>query len=202
MGYTHGNKWDDESIKEAIKYVMEKGKIESMPTHTQMDSIIGNAGLSCAISKRGGSVYWANKLGLNIKPCESKFGACYEDRCIGELIDRGYDCEHTESKYPYDILVNDNVKIDVKVSNLYQSKNGSFYTFNLEKVKPTCDIFVCYCVEYDEVVKTFVIPSCVLSGKCQLSVGEIKSIYDKYIDAWWFVEEYDAFYQDIKQMSR
>lgn len=196
MGYSHGTNWTDEKIENAIKDVIKIAKINSMPTHTQMDEITGSMALSNAVSKHGGSKYWSEKLGLNTKSCESKLGYEYECECMHELISLGYDVEFTKARYPYDLIANGNIKIDVKCSNLYQGKYGNFYTFNLEKAMPTCDVFVCYCLNENS-RKVYVIPSCVLSGKTQLSIGETRSKYDKYINNWDIIFRYEAFYLEM-----
>ncbi len=196
MGYANGIKWDDKKICNAIKEVVKIAKIDSMPTQALMKEITGSFALSCAISKRGGSKYWAKKLGLKIKTCESKIGYEFECKCLNLLRHLGYRCEFTSARFPYDLLVENNIKIDVKCSNLYQTKQGNYYTFNLEKKMPTCDIFVCYCIK-DEAQKIYIIPSCVLSGKTQLSIGENHSKYDKYVENWQVVRQYDEFYRSM-----
>ena len=198
MGYSHGNQWTEKNIEIAIKEVMSKAKINTMPTHTVMKEITGNEALSNAVRRHGGSKYFADKLNLEIKQCESKLGFEYECECINYLTNIfGYDCELTKARYPYDILVNDNIKVDVKCGNLYHGTEGNYYTFNLGKSKPTCDVYVCYCVNDDVVQKVYIIPSCVLSGKTQLSVGVEKSKYDKYINAWNIISKYDDFYKSV-----
>lgn len=196
MGYAHGIRWTNEKIENAIKDVMKIAKINSMPTHSQMKDITGNEALSNAVSKHGGSKYWAQRLGIEIKTCESKIGYEFECECMSNLISNGYDCELTKARYPYDLLVNRNIKIDVKCSNLFEGDKGKFYTFNLGKSMPTCDIFVCYCMDKNIIQKVYVIPSCVLSGKTQLSIGQ-KSKYDRYIDSWNVVKIYDSFYDSM-----
>ena len=198
MGYSHGTQWTEKKIENAIKEVMKIANINTLPTHTQMDKITGSMALSNAVSKHGGSKYWADKLGLEAKPCESKVGYQYECECLSLLTSLGYDCELTKARYPYDLIANGNIKIDVKCSNLYKCYNGEFYTFNLEKSMPTCDVFVCYCVNNDTVEKIYVIPSCVLSGKTQLSIGKSHSKYDKYINNWDIIFRYEDFYLKMK----
>ena len=198
MGYSHGIKWTKENIESAIKDVMDKAEIDTMPSRALMYNITGNHGLGNAVAKRGGARYWANKLGIAMKECETELGYLYEMRCIDFLVDKfGYSCEKAQTRYPYDILVNNNIKIDVKCGNLYHGETCNFYTFNLEKAKPTCDIFVCYCVDKKDVKKVYVIPSCILSGKTQLSIGEVKSVYDKFINKWDVIKAYDDFYKEL-----
>lgn len=199
MGYSHGKLWTDENIENAIREVMKKAKIDIMPTNKILCEYTGNSGLSNAISKHGGWKYWAEKLNIKINNCESVIGYEFEVECASTLTSKGYYCQLTPTKYPYDILANGNIKIDVKCGRLYNGrKNESYYSFNLEKSKPTCDIFVCYCIdENSDIAKIYVIPSCILSGKTQLSVGKVRSIYDKYIDSWEVIKKYDDFYKSV-----
>lgn len=195
MGYTHGIKWDRDSIEIAIKAVMSTAKIDTFPTRTLIRQITGNEALGCAISRNGGTQYWAKRLGVEMKRCESKMGHEYECMCKRYLTIMGYNCEFTSARYPYDILVNDNIKIDVKSGKLHQYENGKFFTFNIEKEMPTCDIYVCYCVNKNDVDRVYVIPSCIISGITQLSIGEKTSKYDRFIDNWNIVQDYQEFYK-------
>lgn len=198
MGYAYGTQWTNEMIESAIKEVMKIANINTMPTHSLMKEITGNNALSNVVRRHGGSKYWADKLGFETKSCESKFGYEFECECLNYLTLLGYDCELTKARYPYDILADRNIKIDVKSSNLYSCSNGSFYTFNLEKEMPTCDVFVCYCIKNSKIHKIYIIPSCVLSGKTQLSIGENNSKYDRYIDNWTILKQFKAFYEDLE----
>lgn len=193
MGYAHGFRWDETLIERAIKDVVEKAKIDCFPTHSLIKSVTGNCALTNAISKNGGSGYWAKKLGLEIKKCESRLGEEYELYCQKAIENLGFKCEKTPVRYPYDLLVEDGVKVDVKCGKLYHGKQGDYYTFNLEKSKPTCDLFVCFCVDNDVVQKFYVIPSFVLSGKTQLSIGKIGSKYTRYLLNWDCLQKYVCF---------
>lgn len=198
MGYSYGTKWTNEMVEMAIKDVMQKAKIKSMPTHSVIKRVTGSDALSNAIRRRGGTRYWANKLGLELKKCESEMGRNYECECMSILTTLGFDSELTKARYPYDILANNNIKIDVKSSNLYVGENGSFYSFHLEKEKPTCDVFVCYCIDNKTTTKIYILPSCVVSGKTMLSIGKNRSKYDRYIDNWAVIKQFDEFYNLLK----
>jgi hypothetical protein len=199
MGYSHGISWNEKLIEKTLIGIVEKNKLKTFPTHKQMNEITGSMALTNAVSRHGGTRYWANKLGLEIKPCESKLGEDYEFKCMEFIKHLGYRCEKMPVRYPYDLLVENNIKVDVKCGNLYKGAAGEYYTFNLEKKKPTCDLFVCFCLNNDRVEKVFVIPSCELSGKTQLSVGKIKSTYDKYIEEWDYLHLYDVFYDSLRK---
>ena len=109
---------------------------------------------------------------------------------ISEIL--GLDSQKTAPRHPYDLLVENSVKIDVKSAKLFKINNTQYFTFNLEKTHQTCDLYVFYCIENDVIVKTLIIPSYILSGKTQLSIGH-KSKYDKYIDRWDLILKYYHF---------
>ncbi len=195
MGYTHGTKWTDELIKQEILKVKEALNLSRMPSNNEIKQVAGN-GLGCAISKKGGFRFWANKLNLKTKQSETKLGQDYEEKILELLNSKGYDVERMSTKHPYDLLANQNIKIDVKVSNLYRGKKGEFHTFNLEKHNHNCDLFICVCVVDGKIVKTLVIPSKFLMGIKQLSLGNT-SIYDSFKDRFDYIEKYDVFYNKL-----
>ena len=200
MAYSHGQKWSEEKIVDALRFMIEKCGMDTMPTHSEIQNFFGNSALNCAMSNRGGTKYFAKLLGMEIKQCESKFGDQLEDYCVLQIQEKlGLDGEKTKPRYPYDILVNRNVKVDVKASRIFNNYgNAKYYTFNLEKKEQTCDIFVFYCInQNNEIEKTLVIPSTVLSGKNQLAVGK-SSMYDKYIDQWRFISDYNKFMTELQ----
>jgi hypothetical protein len=203
MGYTHGKRWSEEIIIEEVSKFVKENKMDTFPTHTEIKSCVGMEGLAAAISKHGGTKYFSEKMNLKIKECESKFGEEYElltIKKIEELFD--YRCRKTKPRYPYDIIVNDNIKIDVKVSRQFLTNCNSWQnSFNLEKIDPTCDIFVFYCLDNDgNYLKTVILPSCCVSGKNQIGIGK-KSKYDDYIDAWNIISDYNKFYEKYKKID-
>ena len=203
MGYTHEYKWTDETIIEEVKKIIEIGGMSTFPTHSELQKYeIGNA-LRCAISRHGGTKKFAQLMKMEIKACESTFGESYEMKCIKEIEKQiGLSCEKMRIRYAYDLLVGGAVKVDVKVSRLFISKEGAkFFSFNLEKKEQTCDIYVCYCIgRKGEENQTFVIPSVVMNGKKQIAIGETRSIYDKYMGRWDLIKMYyDFMIQTILQ---
>lgn len=199
MGYSHGEKWNDQRIIDGLRFMIAKKKMDTMPTHSEIKDFFGDNRLTCAMSKRGGSKYYAKILGVEIKPCESKFGDDFETLCANEIEETlGLDAEKTVPRFPYDILVSRKVKVDVKVSRLFDNYGkAKYHTFNLEKKMQTCDIFVFYCVNNEEKVeRTLVIPSAVLSGKKQLSIGK-QSVYNKYENQWHFISDYKDFMERL-----
>ena len=202
MGYSHGFEWDDKLICEKLQAMTRYMKEPKMPTHKEMNEFYHDRALSNAVSKHGGTKYFANLLNLPLKDCEAKVGDIYEDVCEKYIRDEmNLKVERMKYRYPYDLLVEQCVKIGVMSSKLFISSiDTCFYTFHLDKRKPTCDILVCYCIdENDKIVKTYVIPSHVLYDHVQLSIGVYNSLYDKYLDNWDLIRKYEGFYK--KQLA-
>lgn len=198
MGYTHGFKWNDDLIKQEILGAKSFYEIDYMPTRKMLKEYYQGNGLVVAISKRGGVMYWAEKLGLQHMGVETELGEKFEVYTKRMLENEGCKAELMRRRYPYDILVDDAVKIDVKVSRLYRSRSGDFHTFNLEKQNPTCDIYVAYCLSDDDrIERTYVIPAVKLKGIKQLSVGK-ESKYDPYLDRWDLITQYADFFAKYK----
>jgi hypothetical protein len=199
MGYTHGKAWTEEMVIEAIMRVVNGLGLSTFPTHSEMNSFYGNHGLTVKVSKSGGTKFWAEKLNLPIKQCESETGNDYELLAI-QLIKEyiGLNSRQTKPRYPYDIVVDENIKIDVKVSYPFKNNcNAWANTFNLEKKDPTCDIFILFCLNREsELSKTLIIPSCVVAGQTQIGVGK-ESKYNIYIDNWKLIKKYDDFYRKL-----
>lgn len=194
MGYAHGTKWTDEKIENEIYNVINVLNIDRMPTKTEIGIVTKNHGLNNKISRSGGYKYWANKLGLDIKDSETRLGQEWEVYTKNIIESRGYYVEKMTTRHPYDLLINNNIKVDVKVSNYYHGKGFKYHTFNLENKYHNCDIFICIGLdELGQVVKCLVIPSKYLMNKKQLSIG-IHSRYDKFNNAWSYIEKYSEFY--------
>lgn len=105
----------------------------------------------------------------------------------------------TSSRHPYDLLTDNSVKIDVKVSKEFTNNcNSKAFTFNLEKKNPTCDIFLLYCLNDDETCrKVLIIPSCSTLGKTQIGVGE-NSKWNRYENRWEIIKQYSEFFGKYK----
>lgn len=107
-------------------------------------------------------------------------------------------------RYPYDLLTNGNIKVDVKTSRKLDRKNSAFpyYSFNLEKREPTCDIFIFYCLDVDcNIDRTVIIPSCIISGKTQIGMGGLTK-WEAYEDKWDYFDKYNEFYLDVLKTKK
>lgn len=202
MGYSKGTIWTQEKVEESIKEVVEGLDLDTMPTANQMNLYFGNTRLSNKISKSEGFNWWAERLKLNIKRSSTSIGQKIEKELELFLTEvKGYKCEQMPTNFPYDILVNNSTKIDVK-SGHRSGINKDFYTFSLGKKSSTCDIYVCYCLNYDDSIrKIYVIPSVFLNGITQLSLGINSSKYDIFENKWEYIEKYNAFYEGVRSIQ-
>lgn len=204
MGYAHGRKWKDGDVENAIMNIVNTLKLDHFPTKSEMIDFYGDMALSNKVSKSGGSRYYASLINLEIASNESDFGNFYEEFAIDDIFEKtGFASVHTDVKYPYDLLTNGNIKVDVKSSKKIKPKNSSFpyHSFNLEKREPTCDIFVFYCLDYEcDIERTVIIPSCILAGKTQVGMGGL-SKWDAYADRWDYFKMYGDFYNKVKSTS-
>lgn len=180
MGHSHGVEWTNEMIEDEIKKSMIILGIERMPSNKEVILSLGNHGLSNKISKTGGFYHWARKLNLEIKGSETKLGV-QKEKEISEFINNElkWSSELTPVKFPYDILIERCIKVDVKYSGGYNYEHGFYYSFNLEYEIPKCDLLVLVC----GCEKTIIMPSHIMYGKKQVSIGS-ESKYDKYKDRW------------------
>ena len=199
MGYTHGRRWTDEKIRQAVLRVVGAYKLDRMPSRNECINYYGDYSLSNAISKRRGGWYGlAKELGLPIKKSETYFGKTQEGIVCEMLVARGFEVEKMPQNFPYDILVDNSVKIDVKASHLYNGKQGNFFTFNLEKKFATCDVYVLLALdENDSIINAFIVPSKFVIKNTQISMGEYTSKYHKYRDRWDYISNLSEYFASI-----
>lgn len=199
MGYSHGRKWEYGEIQNEIMKMVRETGIERMPSKSEIEKYFGDCSLSNKISKSGGFYYLAETLGLPIKKSETNLGKKIEKLIRNKLIELGFDAETTGVRSPYDLIVNRRVKIDVKASRIITSGTSPYYTFNLNKKDPSCDFYIAVTLdEMDKEKDIYVIPSTVLSGKCQLSIGIRNTIYQKYLDRWELITQLDEAFRNLE----
>ena len=119
---------------------------------------------------------------------------------IKKLLENiGFRCELTSVRHPYDILVDDCVKIDVKSAKRSKVVESDVFSFRLAKKQPTCDIYVAVCLDDKQAIeKIYVIPAHVMTGKTQLAIGVDQSKYDSFIDRWDIVRAYEMAFTEIQ----
>lgn len=190
-------KWTDELIKEHLLESIKILGLTRMPTANELKRI-GRNDLHCKVSRTKKYSGWADELNLKLSRCETRIGNEYEV-IVGEHLESlGFKVEQMSTKHPYDLYVDGHVKIDVKVANKYRSVSGSeWWTFNLEKEYPSCDIYICVCLsDIKSEEKTLVIPSHYVKMK-SLNIGKV-SKYDTYIESYNYIDDYSIFFRSIK----
>ena len=199
MGYAHGKQYTPEEIKEAVFEVVAQLGLDRMPSKSEIEEYYGDMSLTNKISRSGGFYHLANIYGLEVKKSESYFGIKHEQLIREMLIARGFDAELTPTRAPYDILVDGRVKIDVKAGRIVKTNGCGYYTFNLEKIMQTCDVYVVVTLNSDDTInKIYVIPASIMTGKTQLSIGIAKSKYERFVDRWDYIETLDEVFGDIE----
>jgi hypothetical protein len=185
-------KWTNELVKSELLKSIDLLNLNRMPTAEELKSI-GRNDLHCKVSRTKRYSGWANELGLELKSSATNTGNEYEKRMADFLFKKGYSLKLTSNRHPYDLYVNNSVKIDVKVSSLH----GTTWVFNLEKEIPTCDIYVLIALNDDKSTNCiYVIPSHHVQMKT-IAMG-IKSKYDVYKERYDLINDYSKFYNSIK----
>lgn len=199
MGYTRGTRWSDELIKEKVLEVKNALGIDRMPSRKECEAYFQDNRLACAVTKRIGWYKLAEEMGFPMKKSETQLGKECEARMADELRARGHKVERMPQNFPYDLLVNECIKVDVKASRLFKGKQGDFFTFNLEKPFSTCDVYVlCELDENNSIFMTMVVPSKFVIRNTQISVGVTNSKYHKFIDRWDYINEFSDFWNGVK----
>ncbi len=198
MGYAHGTQWTDELIKQKVFEVVEALKLDRMPSRRECENYFHNGGLVNAISRRYGWYNLSKELGLQIKESETGFGKGCEIMATEMLMAHGFNVRRMTQNFPYDLLVDDCVKIDVKASKIYRGKHGNFYSFNLEKQFATCDFYLLLAINDDgSINRRMVVPSSNVIANNQISIGEQRSKYHKFTDRFDLIEAASAFWADL-----
>lgn len=198
MGYTHGTKWTDELIREKILEVVNALKLNRMPSKKECEDYFHNNGLTNAVSRRYRWYELARELSLDIKESETYFGKSYEAQTTEMLQAMGFEVRRMSQNFPYDLLVDDCVKVDVKASRIYRGKQGNFYSFNLEKPFATCDFFILLAIgDDDKIERKMVVPSNHVISNNQISVGEHRSKYYQFTDRFDLIENAAAFWTSL-----
>lgn len=114
-----------------------------------------------------------------------------------ELIENmDYMTEQMSCKYPFDLLVNDKIRIDVKAAKAYISRGSRCHTVGINKRYAACDLYLIFALDKDEnIERTFVIPGCDLRVT-SMNFGK-NSIYNIYLDRWDLLKKYDDFYNNL-----
>lgn len=189
------SKWSLEEIeKELLQYIQVHG-LKRMPSKPEMIKN-GRNDLGSAITKYKGMKWWSERIGLPLKQSETTTGNKYE-RVVAEILEqKGNQVQEMTTKHPYDLLVNDNVKVDVKVSSPGHIEGWRCHTFRPSKEFPTCDLYICVALdEKGNIEKIYIIPSKFAHVTTLCIGGESK--YNTFINRWDYIETYSTFYNEL-----
>lgn len=146
--------WTNKIIEEEIKKI--SSSLNHFPSVNELREL-GRNDLMCAITKRGGFYFWSEKLGIKrVENNATDFGLSGEVAVLKILKENGFKAEPKQRfKSPYDILVNDLIRCDVKTTkfSIYSKTNKGWY-FRIGK-EPTCDFVILYRIDINDL---FVIP--------------------------------------------
>lgn len=192
-------RWTDELIECELLKCIETLQLKRMPTGSELKHL-GRNDLHLKVSRTKKYRGWAEHLGLSLKESCTLVGQRCEDYVTELLLGKGHDVERMSTKYPYDLLVNGTVKVDVKKSLPHVMRGSRVHTFGIAKKAPTCDIYIC--LAYDEfgvLERSFIIPSHYLKV-VTLCVGRV-SKYNEYLDKWDYIDEYTKFFHEITNLT-
>lgn len=188
---------NEDQILDMIKNVKNSLCISYMPTKSEMIKFYGNSTLSNAVSRHGGHKFFANLLELEFKNSCSLTGDINEDFIKSILEDKGFKVEKMPARHPYDLLVNNNVRIDVKSANpiLSKVKCMSEFVFSINNQYPKCDIFIFVTILADGNKEIYIIPSCLIR-QSQLGIGET-SKYDCYKGRYDYIDTFSRLFDKV-----
>lgn len=191
MGY--GHVWTEQKVRDEILRCKDALMIDRMPTADELKSL-GRNDLHIKISRTKKYSGWAEELGLMLKACDTRTGHKYE-RIIKEKLEAlGYTVESMTTRHPYDLFVNECLKVDVKASKAHFLFGSRAHTFGISKENPTCDIYICVAInEQDEIEKILVVPSHFLRMKT-LNLCT-KSKWNDFLERWDYIKMYTDFYK-------
>jgi len=187
----------DSEIRKDILYVMKELNLGRMPSRKEIVSIKHNSILANSIAKSGGYKHWADKLLLDLKDSETKTGWDAEEIAkVSMETSLGYKVEKMSTKHPYDLLVNNFIKVDVKCSKPFKHEGKRAHAFWINKTHSTCDIYLIYALDEEgKIERTFIIPGYELRVKT-LFIGR-KTKYDKFLERWDYFEKYNEFHEQL-----
>ena len=124
--------WTEQKIAAELSAVIAVDGM--MPSNNRLKQL-GRSDLANQVSRRGGFLDWAKRLGAQRGQSDSDTGWDGEIALAGKLTIRGYTVERMQAvKAPYDLKVNGALRIDVKSANYaeYGACKGWFYRVGKE----------------------------------------------------------------------
>lgn len=197
MEHLHRTKWTPNKVVEEVLKVKDALNVDRLPTRSECDLVTNSKSLSNAITHYFGWYGLAEKLGLPLKKSKTTTGKTMESLADDLLRKKGFNVQRMTQNHPFDLLINNCVRIDVKASHIYHGENGDYYTFALGKKFHCCDFFMLSELnDLNEIIRTMIVPATSVMNKSQISVGIVNSKYFKYTDRYDCIEKLIRFYSD------
>lgn len=189
--------WTQDKILLYVKACMSTTGLTRMPSRSELSEYYGNDKLTNAIRRFPGGYYKiAEILNVEMKESETQFGKYGEDLATKLLEEHGFAVERMSTRYAYDLYVNGSVKVDVKTARLSKTSGTAFYySFNLEKRFPTCDIYFLIARNEDG-ESIYIVPASI--NQTQIGIGEKKTKYIKYQDRYDIIADMSKAFASAK----
>lgn len=196
--FTQEKRMDSKEIVSSVKQIVNTLELDRMPSTSEIKTFEFGSRLHNSIVRSYGYREWANKLGLKLKKSETQLGNDYERVVISTLESKGYCTDKMTTNHPFDLLVNNSVKIDVKVAKPHISKDESrVHTFSTNKRYGSCDLYIAVALdEKGQIERFLIIPSHRLQI-VTLCIGK-ESKYDIYNNRYDILDNYIWFHDSIK----
>lgn len=131
--------WDDEQVEAEVRRIADG--LGHFPSNTELVGM-GRNDLSNQISRRGGFLHWAAKIGIDRQRSGSDTGWAGEAQVMSLLTELGFAVQRPMGvKCPFDILVNDLLRVDVKAARRAQYGACVGWFYRLGKV-PQADLIL------------------------------------------------------------
>lgn len=177
--------WTDSDVKAELLGVC--ASLGHFPSNTEL-RVLGRSDLSCQVTRRGGFVFWSNKVGIGRNYSDSDFGWAGEAAVLRQIESHGLSAKRAGgTRAPFDILVEDRVRVDVKNANFasYPMKGNaacSGWFYRIGKL-PQADIIALHQFDTGD---TYIIPwRNVTSSNVTITPN---GKYKRYRNAWWILE--------------
>ena len=186
---------DNEAKNLILKVIKELG-LNRMPSNSEIHKVFGNYRLHNYIVRHGGYRKFAEEMDLKLKASETQLGQDFELIIENIINNKGFDTLRMSTGHPFDLLINNVVKVDVKVSRPHMKDKYRVHTFGINKKYGSCDIYLAIALdENDNIEKFLVIPSHHLRITT-LCIG-VNSKYDTYNNRFDYIEKYIDFFKSI-----
>lgn len=114
------------------------------------------------------------------------------------LTKKGFWGEEIPKSSPYDLLVNDCVKVNIRTGYSILDKTGEYYKFVLKNSVVTCDIYILLELDSDNnIEQVLVIPSKFLKGKHRFLIRKGESKYNRFIDRFDYISSLAKYLENV-----